>query len=84
MGIVLRLHGQDRLAAGQARQPVRLLRLGAAAQDQLGRDLAARAKRAHADIAARQLLGHDDHRGLGQAQAAEFLGDGQAEDAQFG
>jgi hypothetical protein len=53
-------------------------------KDQLGRDLGPGAERADADIAARQLFRDDAHGRLGQAEAAEFLGDGQAEDAHFG
>ena len=75
--------GQD-FAAGELRQPLRLLFGRAAAEDQFGGDLGPRAERADADIAARKLFGHDDHAGLGQAEAAEFLGDGQAEDAHLG
>ena len=70
-------------ARGDLRQPFGLLRLGAAAEDQLGGDLGAGAERADADVAARELLGDDAHRGLGQAGAAVFLGDGQAEDAEL-
>jgi hypothetical protein len=41
-------------------------------------------KRPHSDVAARQFLRHDDHRGFRQPKAAEFLWDGQAEHAQIG
>ena len=44
--------GRQHLGRGDPRQPVRLLRLGAAAEDQLGGDLGAGAERADADIAA--------------------------------
>ena len=57
------------------------LRLGAADQDEFGGDLGARAERADADIAARQLLRHDAHRHLAEPHAAIGLGDGEAEDA---
>ena len=57
------------------RQPVGLLRVGAAEPDQLGRDLRAGAERADADIAAAQLLGDDAHGLLAEAQAALLLGD---------
>ena len=70
------------LAAGDQRQPMLALLLRAAGQDQFGRDLRARAERAHADIAARQFLGHHAHRGLGQARAAIFLRNREAEHAQ--
>ena len=62
----------------------RFLRLRAADQDQLGGDLRARAERADADVAARQLLGDDAHRHLAEPEAAVFLGDGEAEDAELG
>jgi len=63
---------------------VRLLLGRAAAKDQFGSDLGPGAKRADADIAARQFFRHDDHAGLGQTEPAEFLGDGQAEHAHLG
>ena len=68
-GVGLGEHGgrQD-LAGRELRQPLLLLRLGAAEADQLGRDLRAGAERAHADIAARQLLGHHAHRELAEAE----------------
>ena len=69
-------------ARGDPRQPVRLLLLGAAAEDQFARDLRAGAERADADIAAREFLGDDAHRGLAEAGAAVLLGDGQAEHAE--
>jgi hypothetical protein len=75
--------GQD-LAGGDARQPFLLLLLGAAQADQLGGDLRAGGKRAQADVAPGQLLGHHAHGGLAQVQAAEGLGHGQAEDPQLG
>ena len=61
-----------------------LLRLGAAEPDQLGGDLRARAERADADIAARQLLGDHAHGQLAQAEPAPLLGHGQAEHAELG
>jgi hypothetical protein len=60
-----------------------LLLFGAAAQDQLGGDLRARAERADADVAARQLLGDHAHRFLAEPHAAVILGDGQAEHAEL-
>ena len=56
------------------RQPFALLLLGAAAEDQLGRDLGAGAERSDADIAARQLLGDDAHRFLAEPEAAYSSG----------
>ncbi len=76
--------GREDLAGGDTGQPSFLLRLGAAAEDQLGRDLGAGAEAADADIAAAELLGDDAHRQLGQAVAAMRLGDGQAEYAELG
>ena len=70
---------RQNLGAGDLRQPVRLLRFGASRQDQLGGDLRSGAQAAHPDIAARKLFGDHHHRGLGQAEAPELLGDGQAE-----
>ena len=63
---------------------LRLLLVGAAAEDQLRGDLVAGADRADADIAARQLLGDDAHRLLAEAEPAELLGDGEAEHAELG
>ena len=76
--------GRQHLAGGDLRQPLALLLLGAAAEDQLGGDLRAGAERAHADIAARQLLRDHAHRFLAEPHAAELLGDGQAEHAELG
>ena len=56
----------------------------AADQDEFGGDFRARAERADADIGARQLLGDDAHGDLAEPDAAELLGDGQAEDAELG
>jgi hypothetical protein len=75
---------RQHLARWRSGQPLGLLRLGPAAQDQLGGDLGSGAQAADADIAARQLLGDHAHRRLGQAKAAMFLGDRQAEHAQLG
>ncbi len=75
--------GQD-FRAGQFRQPVVFLFIRAATQDQFGGDFGTGAKAANADVTARQLFGHNDHRCLAQAKAAEFLGDGQTEHAHFG
>ncbi len=75
--------GQD-FGAGEFRQPVGLLRVGATAEDQLGGNLAPGAKGADADITAAEFFGDHDHRRLGQAETAMFLGDGQAEDTHFG
>ena len=76
--------GEDRrrqdLGRRDPRQPFLLLRLGAAAEDQLRRDLRARPERADADVAARQFLRDHAHRRLRHAGAAVLLGDGQAED----
>ena len=71
------------LARRNLRQPVLLLRRRATAQDQLGRDLRARAQRAHADIAARQFLRHDAHRRLAKPRTTEFLRDRQPEHAKL-
>ena len=68
LGSVNTAVGHD-LARGDLGQPVGLLRVGAAEADQLARDLVAGAERAHADIAAAQLLGDDAHRLLGEARA---------------
>ena len=77
-------HGRRQdLAGRQLGQPSLLLRLGAAEADQFGRDLAARAERAEADIAARQLLRHHAHRQLAEAEPAVVLRHGQAEDAEL-
>ena len=43
-------------------------------EDELGGDLGARAERADADVAARQLLGHDAHRDLAHALPAVLSG----------
>ena len=72
------------LARGDRRQPVLLLRLGAAGRISSAGDLRAGAERADADIAARQLLGDDAHRHLAQAEPALLLGHGQAEHAELG
>ena len=53
-------------------------------QDQLAGDLGARAERADADVAARQLLGDDAHGLLAEAQPAELLRQRQAEHAELG
>ena len=83
-GIRLGEHGRGQdLGAGDAGQPPVLLCLGAAAQDQLGRDFRARGERSHADIATAQLFRHDGHRRLRQSESAVFLRDRQAEHAQF-
>ena len=55
---------RQNFGAGDLGQPVFFLRIGAAAFDQFGGDFRACAQRADADIAARQFLGHHDHRGL--------------------
>ncbi len=84
-GVGLGEHRRRQDFAGRdLRQPLGLLLVGAAAEDQLGCDLRARAERAHADIAARKLLGDDAHRLLAEPHPAERLGDGQAEHAQLG
>jgi hypothetical protein len=75
---------RQHFAGGDLRQPFALLLLGAAAENQLGRDLGAGAERADADIAARQLLGDDAHRFLAEPHAAVILGDGEAEHAELG
>ena len=68
----------------QTRQPLGLLPGRATAQDQLGGNLGAGRQRPHADIAARQFLGHHHHRRLGQAKAAEFFRNGQAKNPHLG
>ena len=84
-GIGLGEHrGRQHLAGRDLGQPGALLLLGAAAEDQFGRDLGARAERAHSDIAARELLGDDAHRFLAEPHAAEFFRDGQPEHAELG
>ena len=78
----LRKHGRRQdLARRQTGQPLFLLLLGAAADDQLRRDLRPGAEGADANIAARQFLGHDAHGRLRQAKSAKLLRDGQAEHA---
>ena len=84
-GVRLGEHGgRQHLAGGDLRQPLLLLFVGAAAEDQLGGDLRARAERADADIAARQLLGDHAHGLLAEPHAAVFLRDRQAEHAEIG
>ena len=60
-----------------------VLILGAGAQNKFGGDLGSGAKRADADIAARQFLGDHADRFLAKPHAAEIFGDGQAEDAEL-
>ena len=59
------------------------LRIGAAAQDQLGGDLRAGAERSDADIGAAQFLRDDAHALLAQPQSAVFFRNRQAEDAEL-
>ena len=73
---------RQHLAGRDLRQPVALLLVGAAAENELGRDLGAGAERAHADIAARQFLRDHAHRFLAEPHAAEWLGHGQSEHAE--
>src|SRR5581483_10761330 len=54
--------GRQHFAGGDLRQPFALLLRGTATENKLGRYLGASAKRADADITARQLLGDDAHR----------------------
>ena len=75
--------GQD-FTAGKTGQPFFLLRLRAARKDQLGRNLGPGAKRPNPDIAAAEFFRDNAHRRLGQAETAEFLGDGQAEHTHLG
>ena len=83
-GIRFGEHGcwQD-FAAGNLWQPCLLLIVRAANQDQFGRDLAARAQRPGADVAARKFFRDDAHGNLAHAETAEFLWDGQAEHAKL-
>ena len=76
--------GRQHFARGDFRQPFFLLRGGAAAENQFGGDFRSRAKRADADVAARQLFGDHAHRFLAKPHAAEFFRNGQAEDAELG
>ena len=73
--------GRQDFAARDLRQIFLFLRLGAADENELGGDLGPGAKRADADIAARQFLRHDAHGDLAESHAAVGLGDGEAEDA---
>ena len=74
-----RQHGTRR----DLRQPFPLLLLGAAGQNQLGRDLGAGAERANAEVPARQFLRHDAHGLLAETHAAEALRNRQGEHTQF-
>ena len=76
--------GRQRFGGGNARQPFGLLFFGAARDDQFRRDLGAGRKRADPDVAARQLFGDNAHGRFGQAKAAVFFRDGQAENAHLG
>ena len=84
-GVRLGEHGgRQHFAGGELRQPFFLLLGGAAAEDQFGGDLRARAERADADIAARQFLGDHAHGLLAEPHAAEFFRDGEPEHAELG
>ena len=72
------------LAAGDSREPVRLLFERAAKHDQFARNFRAGAERAGADPTARQFLGDDAHHQLAQPQPAEFLGNAHPEGAHIG
>ena len=74
--------GQD-LARSDQGQPLGLLVFRAAQTDQFRRDLGAGAERAKADVAARELFRDHAHGELAEAQAAEFLRHGQAENAEL-
>ena len=75
---------RQNLGAGQLWQPLRLLRIRAAAQNQLGRDFRPCRQRPHPNIATRQFFRHYHHRRFGHAKPAEFLRYGQPEYAHFG
>ena len=72
------------LAGRDPRQPLLLLRLGAAREQRLGEDLGPRDQAARRrERRARQLLGGEDHREVAHAVAAVLLGDRQAEVAEL-
>ena len=64
-------------------QPFLLLFASAAAEDQFGGDLRARAKRPDADIAARELFRNHAHGFLAEPHAAELFRNGQSEHAEL-
>ncbi len=75
--------GREHFARRDRGQPPRPLCVGAAPEDELGRDLRARPEAAHGDVAAAQLLGDDAHLHLAEPQAAVRLGDREAEHAEL-
>ena len=75
--------GWQDVARRDRREVFFLLRVRAANEDQLCRDLRSCAERAGADIAPAELFGDDAHACLAEAEAAKVLRDGEAEDAEL-
>src|SRR6185437_7422566 len=75
--------GRQHLAGSKLRQPFFLLFDGAAAENQFGGDLRARAERTDADIAARQFLGYHAHGFLAETHAAELFRNSETEYTEF-
>ena len=75
--------GRQDFAGRKLRQQALLLLVGAGETNEFAGDFRARAERADADIAARQLLGDDAHRFRAHLRAAEGLRRGQAENAEL-